>query len=91
MAAYLKFETGGKISLYEIEKDSQKYERCKKALNEKNHKRDDGEPRIILEAAFKIENKRMLSVFDEKRENVQELLGPDQVLLKGLFIKIKKP
>ena len=64
MAAYLKFETGGKITIAEIEKDSQKYHRCNKALNEKNIQREDGQSKIILEAAFKIENKRMLTEFD---------------------------
>ena len=91
LAAYLRFETGSQININEIQKDSEKYSRCHKALNEKNVPRADGQEKIMLEAAFKIENKMMLKQFEKNREQVQEGYGADKtVLLKGLFVKIKK-
>lgn len=79
------------MQLNEIPKDSVKFERCTKALNEKNTVRPDGQQKIQLMSAFKIENKRLLAKFEGLKDSVSEGLPEGQsVLVKGLFIKIKK-
>lgn len=86
IGAYLKFETDSMVTLTEIDKDTQKYHRCVKALNEKNQQRPDGEEKLILLSAFKVDNKILLNHFEREREEVQEGYDNKQVLLKGLFV-----
>ena len=69
--------------MQEIDRDSQKFERCIKALNENNVQH-----RLTLHSVFKIENKELLRKFEIQREQVAEADRP--VVLKGLFTHVQK-
>ena len=37
LSSYMKFESGNQVQIVHIDKYSQRFERCKKALNERNN------------------------------------------------------
>lgn len=90
----LNFETNGVIQAQKIEKTSKKFEKCAKALNEKNqqiHKLKSTSSLSLLEV-FKIENKKLLKKFDLLNKKVKkQAQGNKQtkLVLKGLFHKVQ--
>lgn len=63
--SYLSYVTLGQIQIRQIEKQSERFSRCQKALRERSDGMSNIEGPMALLEAFKIENKLLLGEFEK--------------------------